>query len=1488
VTTQPSDTLPNPASWRGFLAILMLLLAMAIGVGVWFYLAEQKAAEEKIHANLDAIAKLKVAQIAQWRDERLADAVDLMSSTLLIESLDRWLRQSRNEDLARIMQRLRSLRESHKLLDVMVVNTSGEPLLSLSPRPEDSAACRQSVATALRERRAVLSDLHKTDSGVAMDAVAPLVTRDGRTLGALVLHIDAAAFLNPMLQMWPSVSRSGETLLVRRDGEHVLFLNELRHRRDTAFKLRLPLTQTEVPAVRAALGQTGVFEGRDYRGVPAFSVLRQIPGTPWAMVAKMDAEEAYADWRQRSKLLLAMFAGFGLALIGGLFWLRALQRDISARRAAEILLRHDREQQAALRYLLETILGGDSLKETLSRCLQQIIAVPWLALQPKGAIYLMAEDGESLELSVTHNQPPEFLERCGHLPPGRCLCGQAAISRQVVFTDHVDARHEVSYPGMPDHGHYCLPLLANEQTLGVLVVQLPAGATREPAQEQFLKSVSNILAIYVQRKGGEERQARDREQQTVLRELLEIVVAGAALEVTAGQYLARLLAISWLAVEPRGGIFVMESGESHLRLVAMQELSSEVLTECARVPLGHCLCGRAAASGEMQYAAHVDERHDTHYPGMRDHGHYSVPLLFAGKVLGVLVLYLAAGHRRDTAQEGFIATVSHILAAYIARKQDETALQERERMYHLVAETAGDGFWVVDKTGRLLEVNEAYMRQSGYSRAELLTMHIWDLDATERPEDTAAHIEQFIRHGQLLFQTKHRTKEGPLLDIEGSASYCPVLGGRFFVFHRDITARRAAEETLRKLSSAVEQSSNVILITNGNAEIEFVNEAFTEVTGYRAKEVLGRKTSLLRSGETPDSVFAAMWHALRHGVTWRGELVNRRKNGELFPTYQIISPIRGEDGQISHYVSISEDISEKKRIGQELDHHRHHLEELVATRTSELVAARLEAERLARVKSEFLANMSHEIRTPMNAVLGMARIGQRDSEGRAARETFGHILEAGQHLLGVINDILDFSRIDAGKLALETRPFDLAAAVAHASSLVRERASAKGLALSLDVAADLPAWVMGDGMRLEQIVLNLLGNAVKFTERGEVSLSVRRVGEDTLFRVADSGVGMTPEQLSRLFSAFEQADASTTRQFGGSGLGLAISRNLARLMGGDIGVESEAGVGSVFTLRLPLPAATPLAEPAVQRASRALAGLRILAAEDVEINRLVLEDLLEHEGARVVFAENGQQALDRLAEHGAAAFDVVLMDVQMPVMDGHAATRRLREIAPDLPVIGLTAHALAEEREKCLAAGMADHVTKPIDADVLVAAILRLVNVKDAQRLSKLPSPACGRGAGGEGTGEVAAKAAHPASGRAPETAAASQIDWAALNARFKGHAGFIEKLLHLVLENHAQTPAKLRQAALEGDAAALAFLIHNLKGLTGNLVAPALFALTKEAEAAARAAGAENSPEALKLACAATDKLVNQLEALLREVAQHLDRSSANLPETPPCKNTS
>ena len=487
---------------------------------------------------------------------------------------------------------------------------------------------------------------------------------------------------------------------------------------------------------------------------------------------------------------------------------------------------------------------------------------------------------------------------------------------------------------------------------------------------------------------------------------------------------------------------------------------------------------------------------------------------------------------------------------------------------------------------------------------------------------------------------------------------------------------------------------------------------------------------------------------------------------------------------------------------------------ILGLRTQAMQGAMLRAEAGTRMKSEFLANMSHEIRTPMNAIIGMSRLALMAEPDPKQRNYLGKILGASEHLLGVINDILDLSKIEAGKLALESVPFELDELLAQLDSMTGLPTGAKGIELVFRVGPGVPNRLRGDPLRLGQVLLNLTGNAVKFTERGEIVVSVDlcRLDEHGVtlrFAVSDTGIGMNADQLARLFQSFNQADGSTTRKYGGTGLGLSISKQLVELMQGSISVSSIPGAGSRFSFELPLglagdaqcPAplsstATP-ARPALPR----LDGARILLAEDNANNREVALDFMAAARIRVDVAHNGREAV-RMAAAG--DYDLVLMDIQMPELDGLDATRDIRAIAglSELPVVAMTAHASPEDRARSLAAGMNDHVNKPIDPDLLFCTLLKWI---DPARLAGRSLPPV-----------VAAQLPPPGQPLAtshtaplPEIAG---VDWQAALACVDGQRKRLEKRAASFVREYGDAPVALRAALAAADHARLQALAHNLK----------------------------------------------------------------------------
>ncbi|MBZ0249003.1 MAG: PAS domain S-box protein, partial [Burkholderiales bacterium] len=490
------------------------------------------------------------------------------------------------------------------------------------------------------------------------------------------------------------------------------------------------------------------------------------------------------------------------------------------------------------------------------------------------------------------------------------------------------------------------------------------------------------------------------------------------------------------------------------------------------------------------------------------------------------------------------------------RKLAEAALRESEDLYRSLFDNNLDAVLLTTPEGDVLAANPRAEALFGLSTEELGRRGRAGLVDPSDPR-LAAALEERGRTGRFVGELTLLRGDGSPFPAEISSLVFAGKDGRRLtsMIVRDASERKAAEAQLRKLSLAVEQSADSIVITDLEARIEYVNEAFVRASGYSREELLGRNPRVLHSGKTVPGTHRAMWETLTRGDTWRGEFVNRRKDGTEYVEFAIITPIRQPDGRITHYVGVKEDITERKRLAGELDRHRHHLEELVRVRTAELAQARERAEAANRAKSAFLANMSHEIRTPMNAIVGLTHLMKRSGVSREQAERLDKIDGAGRHLLTIINDILDLSKIEAGRMELESTDFHLSGVLDNIGSLIGAQAQSRGLAVAIDADA-VPPWLRGDPTRLRQALLNYAANAVKFTERGSIALRARLVeeaGEALLvrFEVEDTGIGIAPEKLATLFQAFEQADASTTRQYGGTGLGLAITRRLAELMGGE-------------------------------------------------------------------------------------------------------------------------------------------------------------------------------------------------------------------------------------------------------------------------------------------------------------------------------------------------
>jgi PAS domain S-box-containing protein len=886
-----------------------------------------------------------------------------------------------------------------------------------------------------------------------------------------------------------------------------------------------------------------------------------------------------------------------------------------------------------------------------------------------------------------------------------------------------------------------------------------------------------------------------------------------------------------------------------------------------------------------------------------------------------------------------------------AQKLADAMTAELNRLA-LVVQHTDNAVTIADSGMRIQWVNQGFVRITGYTLNEALGKTPGELLSSGKsaPQAIQALMDSVSQGKSCRVELINRAKGGreywadtevqPTFDKQG------VLVG-FMEIGTDISLQKQAqlqmEAAIRDTSALLNtvQTHAIVSTTDAKGNITEVNDAFCRINGYSREELLGQNHSMLRSGVQPSEFWADLWRTISSGKPWRGEICNRAKDGSLYWVDSMIAPFVGEDGQIQKFISIRTDITERKQV--ELS----------------LREAREKAELATQSKGQFLANMSHEIRTPMNAILGMLKL-LRNTELNSHQRDYADKTEgAAKSLLALVNDILDFSKVEAGKMKLDPQPFRLDRLMRDLAVILSSNVGTKGVEVLFDVDPELPAVLVGDSMRLQQVLINLGGNAVKFTAQGQVVIAVRLRHRDQAqcaveFSVQDSGIGIAPENQAYIFTGFSQAEASTTRKFGGTGLGLSISQRLVALMGGELGLSSALGEGSTFAFTLqmqavePVPAAlesvhslpvgtrralvvdsNPVARELLARTTRnwgwptevadsgeaalvlaqdvlkaggppfdviymdwqmpgmdgwattrhlrhlyasrsvsqpmvvmvsansresleqrtveeqallssflvkpvtasmlldavldasgsgtgvrrglrtgagkrRLSGMRLLVVEDNLINQQVAEELLTSEGALVSLAANGQLGVDAIAAAAASRqFDAVLMDMQMPVLDGFAATRVVRKQLQltNLPIIAMTANALASDRVECLAAGMNEHVGKPFDLDHLVHTLLRVTGFKVSEAMAM--------------DGKAYASAPLPAP--VSNMGEAFGVDVAGALTRMSGMTELYLHLAHEFLNTLAAELAALR-AALTGELGQATLLAHSLKGTAATL----------------------------------------------------------------------
>ncbi|MFO7445387.1 MAG: PAS domain S-box protein [Ignavibacteriaceae bacterium] len=1462
-----------------YLLTLAFILLLAAGAYLYYDYQEGRIRTEKQN-NLRTISNLKINEISRWRKERLSEAQFFPGNEMFITNTRKLLNKKDTTLQKYFTRTLNPIKINHKYDNIFISSPGGEILFSLVPALTTlDSITKNSVSQAIERKEIIFDDffycpVHKK---IHLEIVSPVI-HNGQAIAAMILRIDPGDYLYPLIQTWPVYSKTAESLIFRVENGKVVLLNDLRHRKNSALNIKIPLERKDVIAVKAALGAKGIIEGVDYRDEAVLANINKIPGTPWFLVTKIDHSEIYEELRQMAMLVIINTAILILLIITGLTLFSVYQQK---RFYIEMLIkdRYLLEAQEEFRTTLYSI--GDAVITTdVKGCIKQMNAVAeemtgWKEHEAAGryiedVFKIVNEDTKSIADSPVKRVLREgniiglanhtiLISRTGAEIPiadsGSPIKNEAGniIGVILVFRNQSSEREaekklresEERYKSLFRNNHTIMLLLdpdsgsitdANPAALNYYgynhdqitqlkvwdINELPPDAILEKMQQtieteaaryQFTHKLASGALRDVEVYSGPITLNGKKLLYSIVHDVTERSLAEKALRASEDKF-STAFAVSpdsininrlsdglyfdvnrgfceitgytreevigktsseiniWVNPEDRKRLVkaINEKGEVNnleaefrkkdgstlialmsariivvngetcslniSRDITEKKKSDEALKkseERLRLFVEHAPAAIAMLDKDMRYLS-VSKRWLTDYKldlnrDVTGLSHYEIFPEISEEWKEIHRRCLAGNNekcdedpflRKDGSMDwikweihpwqneknetGGIIIFSEVITE---RKKAEEAIKEKtklEEQLGKIAGTAPGGLFSFkmssDGTYSIPYASPIWEDIIGVKKEEIIkdfspVFNRIHPDDREKLISTIETSAQEMIDWHLEFRIINAGKK--FTWVEGNST--PIKQGDGSIiwhgFITNITGRKESEERIWKLSRGIEQSPAIIVMTDINGLIEYVNPKFTAVTGYTLDEVKGRNPKILKSGNKSKEEYEILWNTILSKNEWRGEFLNKKKSGELFWESALISPLLNEEGKIISFIAVKEDITELKKM------------------TNELIEAKEKAEEMNRVKSYFFANISHELRTPFVGIIGFSELLSERLTNPEEKRMAEVILSSSKRLTDTLNKILDISKLEFDKTEIRAKETDVFTIIESLYHLYSKSAEKRNTKIKIEINP-VPLLWRTDEKLLREITANLINNAVKFTSDGLISIFAGifsdKESNHLVIKVSDTGVGIPKDKQDIIWHEFRQASEGYNRSFEGTGLGLSITRKYAELLGGKITLESEPGKGSVFTVVLPeintseypvVNEVPPSNELKIVSNIKENKSRRVLYIEDDSVSIDYVKKVLSKRFL-VDVAEDAERALDYVRNNN---YDVLLLDINLGYgMNGIELMQEIKQMSAYtcIPIVAVTAYASLSNKKDFLSRGFTHYISKPFSSKQLV------------------------------------------------------------------------------------------------------------------------------------------------------------------------------------------